>query len=269
MNSLFSEITGPQENCIHDVMHLAVDIGQVILESGGETYRVEEAITIVCRSYGFPDTQAYVVPTGIMATVIDSAGKPTSVIRRIRSRSTHFERLGQMNELTFHVRTKNWTLEKVREELQAILQKKPRHAAVMAISAGMMTGFFALFFGGKPLDFLPAFFVGATSKLLVAYFNKVRINDFFANIVCGSYIVLQSHLIALLAPQVLHGDKIATGSIMLLVPGLAITNAVRDSIAGDLVAGVARAIEASLIAAGIAFGAGIALQILLVMGVRA
>ncbi len=78
---------------------------------------------------------------------------------------------------------------------------------------------------------------------------------------------MQSHIIAMLAPKILHGDKIATGSIMLLVPGLAITNAVRDSIAGDLVAGVARGVEASLVAVGIAFGAGIALQILSVLGV--
>ena len=43
---------------------------------------------------------------------------------------------------------------------------------------------------------------------------------------------------------------------MLLVPGLAITNAIRDTIAGDYVSGVARAADAFLCAVAIAVGAG-------------
>ncbi len=254
---------------IHVVTRLAVDIGQIVLESGGETYRVEESIRVVCEAYGFPETQSYVVPTGIMATILDHSGRPTSIVRRIRSRSTHFERLAAMNSLLLQIQEKSLRMNEVRSELKKILQKPPRNAFIMATSAGAMTGFFALFFGGTLADFVPAFIVGCTGKLLVSYFSKLNVNDFFSNIVAGAYVMLQSHLLALLLPKLLHGDKIATGSIMLLVPGLAITNAVRDSIAGDLLAGVARGIEATLVAVGIAFGSGIALQILALLGARA
>ena len=40
------------------------------------------------------------------------------------------------------------------------------------------------------------------------------------------------------------------GAIMLLVPGLAITNAIRDTMSGDLLSGVTRASEAFLVAVG-------------------
>ena len=53
--------------------------------------------------------------------------------------------------------------------------------------------------------------------------------------------------------------------MMLLVPGLAITNAVRDSIGGDLLAGIIRAIEACLIAVAIALGAGVTMSIWLTL----
>ena len=43
---------------------------------------------------------------------------------------------------------------------------------------------------------------------------------------------------------------------MLLVPGLAITNAIRDTMSGDLVSGLTRAAEAFLIAISIATGTG-------------
>ena len=48
---------------------------------------------------------------------------------------------------------------------------------------------------------------------------------------------------------------------MLLVPGLAITNAIRDTISGDLLAGISRAVEAFLIAVAIAVGSGIVLRL--------
>ena len=46
-----------------------------------------------------------------------------------------------------------------------------------------------------------------------------------------------------------------TSVLMQVVPGLAIVNAIRDMIAGDLVAGNARLIEAFMIAAGLSVGA--------------
>ena len=52
-------------------------------------------------------------------------------------------------------------------------------------------------------------------------------------------------------------DAVIIGSLMLLVPGLSITNAIRDSISGDLLSGVTRGIEACLIAVALALGAGI------------
>jgi uncharacterized membrane protein YjjP (DUF1212 family) len=56
-------------------------------------------------------------------------------------------------------------------------------------------------------------------------------------------------------------DKIIIGSIMLLVPGLSITNAIRDTIAGDLVAGISRGLEAFLVAVAIAVGSGVTIKL--------
>lgn len=56
-------------------------------------------------------------------------------------------------------------------------------------------------------------------------------------------------------------DIMIISSIMLLVPGLAITNAIRDTVAGDYLSGVARATEAFLVALAIAAGIGFILSI--------
>ena len=51
------------------------------------------------------------------------------------------------------------------------------------------------------------------------------------------------------------------GTLMILTPGMAITNSLRDIIRGDYASGVARLAEALLIAASIAIGVGIILII--------
>ena len=53
---------------------------------------------------------------------------------------------------------------------------------------------------------------------------------------------------------------------MLFVPGLAITNAIRDTIAGDLVSGLTRAAEAFFVAISIAVGTGIVLSLWIALG---
>lgn len=51
-------------------------------------------------------------------------------------------------------------------------------------------------------------------------------------------------------------NPMITGAIMPLVPGLAITNAIRDIIAGDYLSGGARLFDAVVVAIALATGAG-------------
>ena len=63
-------------------------------------------------------------------------------------------------------------------------------------------------------------------------------------------------------------EVIITGAMMPLVPGLSMTQAIRDTMRGDLVSGVARAAEAVLIAVAVAAGVGLvlALRLIIVQG---
>ena len=61
--------------------------------------------------------------------------------------------------------------------------------------------------------------------------------------------------------DVMNLDTVIIGSIMPLVPGVAITNAVRDTFQGDYISGCARLLEAFLKAAFVALGIGIALSV--------
>ena len=51
------------------------------------------------------------------------------------------------------------------------------------------------------------------------------------------------------------------GTLMVLVPGMALTNAMREIMAGDILSGMSRTAEVLLVAAAIALGAALPLML--------
>ena len=112
---------------------------------------------------------------------------------------------------------------------------------------------FALFFGGNWKDGMWAFPIGIMIKLVSYGMGKLNANSFFVTVICGALSALMAGFGAQLhiLDQVSH---VLMGAIMNLVPGLMLTNAMRDIMAGDFIAGLTRIAEAVLIGAGIAVG---------------
>jgi uncharacterized membrane protein YjjP (DUF1212 family) len=117
-----------------------------------------------------------------------------------------------------------------------------------------------LLFGGGYREALATLPVGALVKLLSILLGRIRLNDFFINVVGGMLAaVLAFAAVALgLTSQ---ADRVIVGSIMLLIPGITMVNAIRDTIAGDLVAGISRTVEALIVALAIAIGTGLGVRI--------
>ena len=59
-----------------------------------------------------------------------------------------------------------------------------------------------------------------------------------------------------------HIDMVMIGSIMLLIPGISLMNALRDMMCGDIITGILRLAEALMMAVAIAAGFGIAIMML-------
>ena len=89
---------------------------------------------------------------------------------------------------------------------------------------------------------------------------RLRLNNFLLNALGAAFLVWMAKM-AVTNIGLMNSDKIIIGGIMLLVPGLAITNAIRDTMAGDLVAGNARMMEAFFVSVAIATGAGTMLKL--------
>ncbi len=244
-----------------ELLTIAIEIGQQMLESGAEIYRVEESIGRICIAYGAADTHVYAVPTSIIATVARSGEPPLTRTRRIRARGIDLDRLDRLNALCRAICAQQMTENEVRSELALIAARPDYPTWVLRLCFGIVAGLFTLLFGGDARGAMIAFGIGLCLKLTLDALERMQVNSLFLNIVGGA-------LIATLAVSaarfglVSSYDRVIVGSIMTLVPGLAITNSMRDLIAGDSIAGMTKFTEALLVAAGIAIGVALPLSAL-------
>lgn len=250
---------------INRIINTSAYAGKIMLESGAEIYRVEETIIRICKAFRINNVDTFVTLNVIMVSASNEYGQTVSIIKRVKQRTLNLEKISEVNDVSRHIRDEGVTLDLIEGKLSKIDKSKPYGVKMNILFAGMATGFFALVFGGNIRDFIVSFVIGCLIKLTSISLGLLQANEFFINIICGSI----TALVALVSTHIgigAHTDKIIIGSIMILVPGLAITNAIRDTISGDLISGISRGIEAFLVAVAIAVGTGVIMRLWLVLG---
>ncbi|CAB1243215.1 threonine/serine exporter family protein [Clostridium sp. MT-14] len=250
---------------INRIVNLAAYAGKIMLESGAEIYRVEETIIRISKNYNIDDIDAFVTLNIIIISASDKYGQTISLIKRVRQRTLNLEKISQVNNISRHIKDEAYTLDEMENKLSKIQYSKPYSTKIIILFSGIAAAFFSLVFGGNLHDFLVSFIIGCILSILSKSLGLLQANEFFINIICGAV----TALIALSSVQLeigSHVDTIIISSIMLLVPGLSITNAIRDTMAGDLISGISRGIEAFLVAIAIAVGTGSILKLWLVLG---
>ena len=233
----------------------ATKAGMILLESGAETYRVEDTMTRICKAYGAEVVDAYATPTMILIS-FSIENELVHNIKRTSIKSVDLTKIDKVNDLSRHVTSNEVSLDEFMSSLEKLDHVKLYPHWIQLLGAAISTFGFGLFFGGSLKDALCAFFIGALLKVFTILLNRIEFNAFFTNLLGGSFVTLGAFgCVALGVCDSL--DVVIISSIMLLVPGLAITNAIRDSVSGDLFSGLARTTEAIFIAVAIALGSGI------------
>lgn len=248
-----------------EVLLLAADAARLVLESGGETYRAEETAAAIASALGGAEAECFATPTGVVLSFSGADGRVRSIVRRVARRSMHLEKVARLNRLVLGLYAGALDFESAAAELDAVERLPGPPAPLRVLAAGLGTGFFALLFAGSARDAAVAGAVGAALSLLTRAMGARRMPDFVTNIAGGAFAVAACLGAARLGLAD-SAEKAIIGTIMILVPGVAITNAIRDTIAGDLVAGVARGAEAFMSAAAIAVGAGAAFELWRMLG---
>ncbi len=224
-----------------------------MLISGAEVYRVEESVNRMCSSFGARRVDVFIITSSIVVTVHTEDGETFTQTRRVTSTKFNIEKLHRLNDLCREICKTKMSADEIEEKLCEALKYKRFPLWLEFVSCSVIAGAFTLFFGGSVTETVVSLFVGAIVWLCQLVVSKILPNKMFSNFYSSAVATLLAFL------SVRFGiigtmDKVIIGNIMTLIPGIGLTNAIRDLFSGDSIAGLLRLIDALLNALAIATG---------------
>lgn len=244
----------------HQLLNAAVDVGYMLLANGAEIYRVEESIQRILYAYGTKNADVFAIPSCIIVSINDQSNEAITKVRRLYTRDTNFDKVEQTNDLCRRICAEKPEYAWIKSELHRIDERPTYGYGWQLLGYAAAAGTFAVFFGGGIREALCAAVLGLIIRVVTKEMDKLKANPFFINIIASGIIAIFA-MSAVSLQFAANVDKIIIGALMLLVPGVAVTNSMRDIIAGDLIAGLMKMVEALMVATAIAIGTGGALAI--------
>ena len=242
------------------LLDLATDLGYRLAMSGAETFRVEDSICHIMRAYGI-EGEAFAIPNCLTVSVKTADGKPLTRMRRIGYHGNDLDCVERYSNLSRRICTELPSPETALEWLREI-EKTPRSYGTIVTLLGnfLGAGGFAILFGSTFWDSLLSGLCGLIVGTMGIFTDKLKANLFFRTIIASFLMALAAYFAA--GWQIAdNADTIIIGALMILVPGLLFTNAIRDIIHGDTNSGINRIVQVLLIAAAIALGTAAAWKI--------
>lgn len=247
------------------LLSLSLDIGEEMLLSGAEIHRVEDCIRRICHAYEAKRIDVFSITSVMIATIESPEGQSYTQTRRIAQSGTDLTKLHRLNCLSRTLCSSTPSLDFARREFQSILSScRPLEAPIFYLSYFLIAGSFTLFFGGTLLESAFSALIAMVLCLAVRLTGQVNFNPILSKIM----LTFLFSLLAILCARVLPGvaeDKIIIGNIMIVIPGIGLTNSLRDLFSGDLISGLLRLCESCILALAIA--AGYSLAVLLTGGI--
>lgn len=235
------------------LMELVSEIGCRIAVGGAETYRVEESVNRILTAYGV-ESRVYSVPNSLIITILVPGQPPMTQLCRMERKGTDLDAVEQYSNLGRRICTQKPDLETAMAWVRDTEKKRKQYQLPTVLLGYVLVAWgFSIFFGGSLLDSVCAAACGLLLGIAEYFMGKLQTNIFFKNIVAAFLLAFFAYGMSVFGfiPNV---DSSVIGTLMLLVPGVLFTNAMRDIIFGDTNSGVSRVVEALLIAVAVALG---------------
>lgn len=242
-------------------LHLAVSLGSMLLANGAEINRVEDSMRRVLVAYGVIEPEVFAISSCIVVTVTKEDRQAATRLKRIMTRATNLERFTRLNALSRRLVKERPPYEEGIEALNEILRTPIYPQWANAIAYFFVAGMFTLLYGGTFWDGLFSGVCSFLAWILVYIATRLHVHPFLRNVVVSGLSAFLAGVAKSYYPWV-NMDLIIIGTFMPQVPGVLMTNGVRDILSGDFIAGILSLVEAGMIAIAMAIGAAFGLALL-------
>ena len=242
------------------LLEAVTTLGYRLAMSGAETFRVEESIIRVLKTYGY-QAEAFAIPNCLIVSIITATGKPMTRMRRIGPHGNDLDAVERYANLSRLICAEAPAPDEIINLLQYAEDNRRNYTLMGKIIGFFLSSFgFCFTFGGTFPDAVGAGLCGLIVLGVDMIMDKLNSTQFFRTIIgafCMALFAYGSHHYGL----VHNVDATIIGALMLLVPGLLFTNAMRDVMYGDTNSGLNRVVLVLLIAVAIALGTAAALKL--------
>lgn len=231
----------------------AMAIGEQLLISGAEVGRVEDTICRICKAYGAERVDVFSITSSIVTTMYGESFGICTQTRRVSGMENDLHKLDRLNQLSRKICETKPEASCIKEELAEIMNGPHYSFGIQLGIYALVSGSFCVFFGGDWKDMIASAIIGVVLKFLEAFIKKGSVNGLVRALICSTVGGFLANL-AVISGFGNHVDLISIGNIMLLIPGIAFTNSLRDMFSGDTITGLIRFMESILLAIIIALG---------------
>ena len=232
---------------------LAATMGYHLAMSGAETFRVEDTVHRILGAYGI-ECEVFAIPNSISVSLEAANGKPLMVLRRIGFHGNDLEKLEKLNALSRRICAEKPAPDEAFRWLRETLDDCRTYRTGVYYLGNILAGMgFCIVFGGALRDCLWAGLIGLIIGLVSRFMDSREANPFFSTMLASCLMALPAYAAAGLG-WLNSPDAAIIGTLMILVPGLLITNSMRDIIYGDTNSGIFRIVQVFLTALAIALG---------------
>lgn len=251
---------------LRDIVDLSLWAGQLLLQYGAESQRVEETIHQLATSLGCDWVDILVSPNVIIITTTSGQEFRTKV-RRVVDFRVDFSVVSAVNDLKYRVTNDEMDRISLRKELERISRAERHYNRWVVIGmVGLACAAFSRLFEGDWPIFVMTFLSSATAmfvrqELVHRYFNN------FLVVIATSFVagcVASLGILTVLGKEA--SQTVLAASVLLLVPGVPLINGVQDLIKGHTVIGIVRGLVGGLVSLAIALGLLMAMGIFRIEG---
>ncbi|WP_353989259.1 threonine/serine exporter family protein [Pediococcus argentinicus] len=236
---------------VNKVIDTCLLAGKIMIENGSEMARAEDTMKRIAQNSGVSNLKIFATVTGLIVSIPET---PSAQIENIDRRAIDLEKVSAVNTYSRQYAEQKIDLIQFYEKLTTLDDATPFFPFwLQTLGAAIVSGPLMAVFSGNMKDLLITMLIGGLGFSIFYFINRILnikfISEFIASLVIG--------FVAVFAVRAGLGhsiDDIIIGSVMPLVPGVPLTNAVRDVLKGHLVSGPARGVEAILSACAIGFG---------------
>lgn len=243
------------------LLKFALDAGEIMLSSGGETHRVQDTMHRILSVSHSTGVEALAMSTFLIVSIPSKKSGSLTLTRGVYNRSVNFGKICFVNEISRAFVSGQISLPDAAKRLDEISHASAYHPISRIIGSGVACGGFTMVLNGSWIDGMAAFLFGILIGILLNYSQKTKLPTFFSCLLGGFIAGAGSVIFHRLVPSS-ASNMIIIGSIMPLLPGMTITNSIRDIMEGHYISGTSKMAEALLIAFAIAGGVGFGITVL-------